>query len=189
MTLPSLRSTIMPFMALAAVAYLVVMVASGARPQRTHFIEFEARGVMAQRNETIVRVNVTSGGTTQTFMRQGTTWVRPGKPNPVDPALGKSIDLAVQFMHTAAPVRMFKPDEVGKDAISEFGLARPELSIRLDDASGFVLEAQFGDLSRDGMLHYMRARGRNLRGKTSRTYYLMSRFVLQEWRKIAKAGP
>lgn len=189
MTLAHLRNAMMPAAALAALAYLVIMVVNGAQPGRTHLVEFEARGVMAQPNDTIVRASVTSDGQTQTFVRQGKSWVRLGDAKPLDADLAKSIDLAVQFMHTAAPVRVFKHGEVDTDAAAKFGLNKAPLSIRLEDAGGLVLEAQFGDLSGDGMLNYMRARGRNLRGRTARTTYLMSRFVLQEWQKVAKARP
>lgn len=186
MTVSALRGYVMPAAALLAVAYLLVMVANGARPERTHLIKFEARGVMAQNQETIVRATVTVAGKSQTFVRQAGSWARPGETKPVAADLAKSIELAVKFMHTAAPVRVLKANETGPDATREFGLAKPALTVRLYDPHGLVLEAAFGKLNRDGMLHYMRARGRNLGRAGARNYFLMSRFVLGEWNKVGR---
>lgn len=186
MTYSALRACFMPAAAFLSLAYLVVMVINGALPQRTHLIKFEARGVMAQDQETIVRATVTLAGKSKTFVRQAKSWVRLGESKPVDADLAKSINLAVKFMHTAAAVRVLKANEVGPGAAAKFGLSKPSLSIRLDDPHGLVLEAAFGNLSRDGMLHYMRARGRNMRRRGPGTYYLMSRFVLHEWQKIGR---
>jgi hypothetical protein len=188
MTYSALRTCFMPAAAFLALAYLVVMVIEGAPPQRTHLIKFEARGVMPQNHETIVRATVTAAGSSKTFVRQGKSWTRLGETKPVSADLAKSINLAVKFMHTAAPVRVLHANEVGPDATTEFGLSKPSLSIRLYDPDGLVLEAAFGKLNRNGMLHYMRARGRNMRSTGSRTYYLMSRFVLSEWQKIGRTG-
>ncbi|MGI9423964.1 MAG: hypothetical protein ACR2PA_12270 [Hyphomicrobiaceae bacterium] len=179
-----LRDLVAPLCAVLALTYLVVMANSGAQPERTHLIKFEARGVMAQNQETIVRATVAKDGNSKTFVRQASGWIRPGETKPVSAELAKSISLAVKFMHTAEPVRVLKGNEVGRDASTEFGLSKPSLTIRLHDAHGLVLEAFFGDLNSEGMLHYMRARGRNLRKTGARKYYLMSRFVQHEWQAV-----
>lgn len=179
-----LQDLIAPIAAALALVYLVVMVVQGAQPVRTHLIKFDAGGVMFQNQDTITRVTVTKGKVSKAFVRHGGSWKRVGKMKPVSAELAKSLNLAVKFMHTADPVRIFKRSEVGGNATSEFGLSNPSISIRLDDAHGLVLEAVFGDLNQDGMLHYMRARGRNLRQGKARQYYLMSRFVQREWQSV-----
>lgn len=166
-----------PLLAVLALAYLVVMVIHGAQPVRTHLIEFEAKGVMAQHPEAIVRVTVTSAAKSVTLVRQAGTWVRLGQAHAIDAKMVKSINLAVKFLHTAEPVRVFKANEVGTKAAIDFGLATPSLSIKLNDAEGVALEADFGNPSSDGLLHYMRIKGRS-------AYYLMSRFVLREWQTV-----
>ena len=178
------RDLLAPLAAVLALAYLAVMVINGSQPERTHLIKFEARGVMAQHQHTIIRATVTKGGKSKTFVRQAGGWVRLGATDPVNADLAKSINLAIKFMHTADPVRVLKRNELGSDASAEFGLSEPSLTIRLDDAHGLVLEASFGNLNREGMLHYMRARGRNMRQTAARQYYLMSRFVHREWQDV-----
>ncbi len=50
----------------------------------------------------------------------------------------------------------------------------------LENASGVVLEADFGNRSNDGLLRYMRLRDRG-------ELYMMSGFVGQEWETVATA--
>jgi len=165
-------------LALLALGYLLLMVIVGTQPERVHLIRFEANGVMVQQPELITRASVISVGKSVSFKRTGAGWQRDGDNAPLAADLIKSIDLAVKFMHTAEPVRVFKASEVAADAATEFGLTKPALSVRLQDNNGTVLEADFGNLSSDGLLHYMRIKGRA-------EFFLMSRFVLHEWQTVA----
>jgi hypothetical protein len=84
-------------------------------------------------------------------------------------------------MHTANPVRVLKPKDISASGPAEFGLDRPRLSITLADASGVVLEADFGNNSGDGFLQYMRLGDRS-------DLYMMSDFVGKEWESVAKGA-
>ena len=172
------RRLIAPLSSVLALAYLVVMVVLGAQPVRTHLIKFEVKGVMTQNPNSIVRATVASAANSVTFVRQAGIWVKLGESDPVSAELAKSINLAVKFMHTAEPVRIFKANEVASNAVTEFGLSTPSLSIKLNDAQGVAMAAEFGNPSSDGLLHYMRVTGRS-------DFYLMSRFVLREWQVVA----
>jgi hypothetical protein len=178
------KSLLGPFAALLALMYLVVMWQAGAPPERTHLIKYEAKGVLTVDPETIVRVTVRGKGGTQTFEKRGGAWFKTahGDGAAVPKAMSDALSLAVRFMNTANPVRVFEANELPADPSKAFGLDDPALSVTLSTENGKVLAADFGNLSSDGFLHYMRVEGRE-------SYFLMSRFVLQEWQKVAKAGP
>ena len=96
------------------------------------------------------------------------------------PPLAEKLSLAVQFMHTAGPVRVMEPDEFRGTDLREFGLDRPVLSIALHAESARALRAQFGDPNPNEMLQYMMVDGRG-------ELFLMSRFVGQEWLAVAES--
>lgn len=170
----------MPVLAALSIAYLALMLAAGAPAERVHLVRYEANGVMAQKPELIVRARVSHAGQTVTFQRMKTGWTRVGDNSSLGEVLAKSLTLAIKFMHTAEPVRVLKASAVAADADAQFGLLQPVLSIRLEDRNSKVLDADFGSLSNDGLLHYMRIKGRT-------EFFLMSRFVLHEWQTVVGA--
>jgi hypothetical protein len=108
--------------------------------------------------------------------------MREGGAPAIEPRLSAALDRAVKFMHTANPVRVLKAEDIAATGRAEFGLDRPRLSITLEDPSGVVLQADFGDANTDGLLRYMRLRDRD-------DLYLMSGFVGEEWEAVAKGRP
>jgi hypothetical protein len=171
----------MPVAALVALAYLVVMLLSGALPERRQLIHAEANGVLRQAPESITRATVVADGIPTAFVRQGSGWVKEGSASQLDAQLTETIDRAVKLMHTANPVRMLDSKEVAESRLADFGLDRPRLSITLEDAGGVVLAADFGNANNDGLLQYMRLIDRG-------DLYLMSGFVGKEWQAVAAGG-
>jgi len=176
-----LRRTVAPLMALAALSYLVAMVLSGALPERRHMIEFQANGVMQVDPATVTRVTVVGGDDEAVFERRADGWIAAGDGEHLDKVRALTLDRAVKFMHTAAPVREFALDELSETAISDFGLDRPSLSVTLENAEGVVLAAHFGDTSNDGILQYMQVEGADV-------VHMISRFVGEEWESVAEAA-
>lgn len=176
MTLVTAQRFVAPVAAVLAVFYLAVMWAAGAQPVRTHLIHFDPKGVMAADPKTVERVRVTSRGRSVVYVRGDGQWRDAQTKQPVADERAKAISLAVKFMRTANPVRVLTQADVGADAVTNFGLATPALSVRLERGGRAVLDADFGNLSSDGFLHYMRVKG-------DPKFYLMSRFVLAEWQK------
>ena len=170
-----------PVAALVALTYLVIMLVTGALPERRQLVHFEANGVLRQAPESITRVTLAAEGMPAVFVRHGGGWIREGSAAPVDAGLAETIDRAVKFMHTANPVRTLEPEEIGRTGLTEFGLDRPRLSVTLEDPRGVVLEADFGNESVDGLLQYMRLRDRG-------ELYLMSGFVGKEWQAAIDGG-
>jgi hypothetical protein len=168
----------MPAAAAVGLVYLVIMLLTGALPERRQLVRSEANGVLRLAPEIIARVTVVvADAIPAVFVRQDSSWVREGSATAVDAQLAETIDRAVTFMHTANPVRVLKPEEVADAGLAEFGLERPRFSITLEDARGVVLEADFGSDSTDGLLQYMRLRDRD-------ELYLMSGFVGKEWQAV-----
>jgi hypothetical protein len=174
---PAVKRAVAAVAGLAAIGYLVVMVVTGALPQSRQRVQFEAKGVMRLAPERITRVELTRGADRAVLIRDGTGWTRDGAGRLPAP-LAEKLALAVQYMHTAAPVRVLEPAELGGTAPREFGLDRPGVSIALHAESGAVLRAQFGGRNPDDMLQYVTIEGRD-------GVVLMSRFVGQEWLAVA----
>jgi hypothetical protein len=177
-----IRRLWMPAVAAVAVTYLMVMLVTGALPERSQLVEFVANGVLRVGPKRITRVTVTADGRSTGFVRQPDGWTREGSGAATDGPLTETLERAVRFMHTANPVRVIEAEELAELGRAEFGLDRPRLSIALEDASGVVLEADFGAANPDGLLQYMRLRGRD-------ELYLMSGFVGKEWETVANGGP
>lgn len=165
--------------ALAAIGYLVAMVVTGALPQQRQRVQFEARGVMQVAPERVARVELIRGADRAVFLRgSGLGWTREGA-GALAPPLAEKLSLAVQFMHTAGPVRVMAPTEVRGTDPGEFGLDRPALSIALHAESARALRAHFGGRNPAELLQYMAVEGRA-------EVFLMSRFVGQEWLEVAE---
>lgn len=164
--------------AMAAIGYLVAMVVTGALPQQRQRVQFEAKGVMQLAPERVARVELIRGADSAVFVRgPGSGWMREGA-GALAPPLAEKLSMAVQFMHTASPVRVIEPDEIRGTDPREFGLDQPALSITLHAESARALRAQFGGLNPEKMLQYMVVDGRA-------ELFLMSRFVGQEWVEVA----
>jgi hypothetical protein len=171
----------MPAAGAVALAYLVIMLVTGALPERRQLVQSEALGVLRLAPESIRRVTVGADAAPAVFVRQADGWVREGSAAAVDAELAQIIERAVKFMHTANPVRALGRDEIADAGLAEFGLEHPRLAITLEDPGGVVLEADFGNESADGLLQYMRLRGRD-------DLYLMSGFVGKEWQAVLDGG-
>jgi hypothetical protein len=165
--------------ALAALTYLVAMTIAGALPQQKQLVKFEAKGVMKLAPESITQVKIEVGSRSAILVRQDEKWVVEGSA-PVAPDLAKRVSMAVQFMNTAAPMRMMDAPELTGSNPREFGLDPPRLRATLFRGNDAVLGPIFGAHNPDDTAQYM-----GLEGKPE--IYLMSRFVGQEWEAVAVA--
>lgn len=162
-----------------ALAFLTVMLVTGALPRQRQFIKFEAKGVMQLAPERISVVALHAGERNAVFVRTPDGgWARDGGA-PLDPAIAKRLSLAVQFMNTSGPVRLIPWSSAGSN-LQQFGLTQPQVSISLFDGGRQVLAAHFGGLNPDGYLQYVAVDGRS-------ELFLLSRFVGEEWDAVAKA--
>jgi hypothetical protein len=163
-----------------ALAFLTVMVVTGALPRQGQFIKFEAKGVMQLAPERISVVALHAGERNAVFVRTPDGgWARDGGA-PLEPAIAKRLSLAVQFMNTSGPVREMQPSEYQWTNPHEYGLDHPQLSVALFEGARPVLAAHFGGRNSDGYLQYVSVEGRH-------ELFLLSRFVGEEWDAVAKA--
>lgn len=168
-------------LALAAVGFLVAMVVTGALPRQRALVEFEAKGVLPMPPERIQRVEIIAAGRRGAFERDGDkAWSREGGGK-LDPALAARLSMAVQFMHTAGPVRTMTAEETRGADPTAFGFEKLELAAALYADGQRVLTFQFGRTNPEGFAQYMR-----LDGKPE--LYLMSRFVGEEWAAVASGA-
>ena len=159
---------------LLALAYLAVMLITGAMPEQRQLVKFEAKGVMQTAPETIDRVEITRGERKASFVRTGDkTWKREDG-GAVSAAAGARLSMAVQMMNTSGPVREIPGEELkGVDA-KPFGLEPPQLAAVLYRGSAPVLSVRFGNRNPEGFMQYMAVQGQP-------QLYLMSGFVGEEW--------
>ena len=166
--------------ALLAVAFLSVMVVTGALPRQRQLVKFEAKGVMQLPPERISTVALQSHDRSGVFVRTPDGgWARDGGA-PLDSAIAKRLSMAVQFMNTSGPVRELQPSEYRGIEQREFGLDHPQISIALFDGARPVIAAHFGGRNPDGYMQYVRVDGRP-------ELFLLSRFVGEEWDAVVKA--
>ena len=146
--------------AVAAIGYLVAMVVTGALPQSRQRVQFEAKGVMQLRPSA-------SGGWSSPAERTAPCWCAAparrgrGKAGVRSPRRSpRQLSIAVQYMHTAAPVRVLDAGGARRRRSTRVRARPPALSIALHAESGPVIRARFGGRNPDDMLQYMAIEGR-----------------------------
>ena len=165
-------------LALLALGYLVVMVVSGALPRQRQLVEFEARGLMREPPESVVRVEVMQAGVQSVFLRNAAGgWILDGT-GPIAAEAAQRVSMAVQFLHTSAPLRHLAQHELVGMTPAAFGLDRPVVAARVHNAQRPLIEVNFGAENPEGTARYMSADGRD-------GVYLISRFVVSEWLAVA----
>ena len=165
-------------LALLALGYLVAMVVTGALPRQRQLIEFEARGLMRQTPESVIRVEVTRAGGRSVFLRDGAGgWILDGG-GPIAPEAARRVSMAVQFLNTSAPLRYLAQKELVGMTPAAFGLDRPVVAARVFNAQGPLIAVNFGVENPEGTAQYMSVDGRD-------GVYLISRFVASEWAAVA----
>lgn len=169
MTRAGLSRTVLPLLALLAIAYLVVMVVLGAQPAQRQLVKFEASGVLRMAPQSVLRVTLGRAGRQVVFVRaKGGNWSLEGGA-----ALGQAvpmhIEIGLKMLHNSGPVREIEPHELIGIDTRPFLLEDP--AIRVEVAGGGELfTARFGALNPEGFLQYMRLDG-------DPRIYLMSRFI------------
>jgi len=159
--------------AVAALGYLIVMLITGALPENRQVVEFEAAGLLTRPPQSIDRIDVALAGKSAEFSRQGAGWIAKNG-TPLEPARAATLERALKIMHNSGPVRVMAPEEIAGSKPESFGFGGASLSVTLSGSGGVLLQAEFGNRNTDGMLQYMRLKGRG-------ELYLMSGFVAKEW--------
>jgi hypothetical protein len=168
---------IAPLVAVAALAYLIAMVVTGALPENRQIAKFEAAGVLEQPPESITRIAVASKDGSYVFVRRGPGWASEAGNGALGAEASKALERALTIMHNSKPVRVLTREDIADSDPEEFGLAKPRLSVTLENAGGVALEVHFGASNTDGILQFMSVNG-------SDRLYLMSDFVGQSWEKM-----
>lgn len=162
-----------------AVGFLILMVATGALPRSKQKVEHRAEGVMELAPERISMVALRAGPRQVLLQRTPAGgWAIDGGDE-LDAAVGERLTLALRFMHTSNPVRVLEPGELNQEALRDFGLVSPRLSVALLEGARPVLAAHFGVPNPDGFLQYVLVDGRE-------QVFLLSCFVGDEWDAVAQ---
>ena len=163
--------------ALLAIAYLVIMVVTGALPRQRQLVEFEARGLMRESPESVVRVEVRRAGDQSVFVRDQGSWMLDGA-GALAPEAARTVSLAVQFLNTSAPLRHLAQKELVGMTPAAFGLDPPVVAASLHSAKGPLIRVTFGADNPEGTAQYLSVNGRD-------GVYLISRFVGSQWSAVA----
>lgn len=174
---PAVRRLLARLCVLCALAYLAIMVITGARPRQAQFVAFEAAGVLAHEPADIGGVRITAADRVWEFTRRDGDWVSADTALPA--AAAQQLELALKILHTARPVRVLR--ESGLDTrAADYGLDQPTHAVEVVVAGQPPLQLAFGGGTPDGALRYMRIEGRP-------AIYLVSNFVPDEWLALADA--
>lgn len=166
--------------AVAALAFLIAMVVTGALPEQRQLVKFEARGVMKLEPDLVTRVEIQRADSKAVLLRApGGGWIAEGGGT-LSAELAQKVSLAVQFMHTAGPIRVIDAADLQGVNLRDFGLDPPVLSVVLFQGPQAVIGARFGTHNPEDTAQYMML-------DASRELVLMSRFVGHEWESVAEA--
>ena len=164
----------------AGLAFLTAMVVIGALPEQRQLVKFEPRGVMKLQPELISRVELHRATGKVALLRIADShWTAEGG-GALSAELSGKLSLAVQFMNTAGPIRIFGAAELQGANVRDFGLDPPRLSVVLYQGTQSVIGARFGAHNPEDTAQYMMLDGHP-------DVILMSRFVGQEWESVAGA--
>lgn len=174
MTRAGLSRTVLPLLALLAIAYLVVMVVLGAQPAQRQLVKFEASGVLRMAPQSVLRVTLGRAGRQVVFVRaKGGNWsLEDGAA--LGQAVPMHIETGLKMLHNSGPVREIEPHELIGIDTRPFLLEDPAIRVEVAGGGGELFTARFGALNPEGFLQYMRLDGHQ-------RIYLMSRFIGAEW--------
>ena len=173
MTRVTLSRSVLPLLALLAIAYLVAMVVLGAQPVQRQLVKFKASGLMLMAPQSAERIALSRAGRQLVLIRtKDGNWTREDRA-----VLGQTapthIETGLKMLHNSGPVREIEPHELIGIDIGPFLLEDPVVRIEVA-GGGETFTAQFGALNPEGFLQYMRVDG-------DQRIYLMSRFIGAEW--------
>ena len=164
-------------LATLALAYYGVMVVSGGLPTYGHFNAAVTAGLLRESPAAVTTVAVQSANTTLVLKQVRGIWQAEDRRElPAD--FASSLRQAIEFMHTAPPVRMLERNEAPA-SLRALGLAPPHYSITLSNELGSLLRLDMGGANPDGILRYLRVPG-------DHQVYLMSGFVGAAWDKVIR---
>jgi hypothetical protein len=166
--------SVMPFLAVLALAFLLAMVVIGAQPRQRQLVTFEANGVLRMAPEEVSRIMLSRGGRHLALARSSAGGWALEASGAVAPAVAAHLDTAVKMLHRSAPVRELVAEELAGVDLRPFGLEDPAIVAALSGPSGHLLTVRFGAHNPEGFLQYMRIEG-------DPRVYLMSRFIGAEW--------
>ena len=161
----------------AALAYLCWMYVVGAPRTHGNLVETQRLGVLKTDPALITNVEITGGELNLAFAKQDNQWRVVGARQGLAKNWRSALVQAVQFMHTAGPVRILSPEATAGIDAAAYGLNPAQLTVRLTGTDGTELTVLFGHIGNDGILQYMKIEG------TPQTY-LMSGFVGAQWYKM-----
>jgi hypothetical protein len=174
----SLLQRVRPWLlATVAISFLLVMIWTGRAPEHAHFNAFEAGGLLREPPESVTQVTLQRAAQQWVGRRVSAQWV-DAHGQPLAAPLAASLEGAVRFMHTAAPVRLLAPAASQTRDLAQFGLSSTALTITLANSNGILLQFALGGQNPDGLLRY---------GRTAEVpgVVLMSGFVGQAWDEVA----
>jgi hypothetical protein len=173
MTRVTLSRSVLPLLALLAIAYLVVMVVLGAQPVQRQLVKFKASGLMRMAPQSGERIALSRDGRQLVLIRaNGGDWTREDRAV-LGQAAPTHIETGLKMLHNSGPVREIEPHELIGIDIGPFLLEKPAIRIEVA-GGGETFTAQFGAINPEGFLQYMRVDG-------DQRIYLMSRFIGAEW--------
>ena len=162
---------------IAACAYLGVMYHHGAAPSHQNLYQGSRGGVLTVAPGTIDSVDLKQGDAPVRLRKRVAQWTLAADNVQLTAAQVAGLAQALDLLHTAAPVRVIAPESLPVSRDETYGFSHDSLAVSLVSEHGVSLEIRFGGRANDGVLQYMRIKGRG-------ELYLMSGFVGEVWRDL-----
>jgi hypothetical protein len=172
-----IRRAAWPLAAGIALIFLVGLALHGQRPE-AGLAPFKAGGLLtAFAPDQAQEVEITSGGKTWRFRRDGETWQSLEMAGPVPAEAPRRIDVALRLLHNSAPLRTITAEEAGPTLASDYGLDDAALRVAVRGPSGASFVIRFGAPNPLGLGRYTRVDG--IAGVP-----LLATYVADSWRQV-----
>jgi len=176
--IPRRRGILLGLAGLAAVGFLLLMVVSGRTRPMSNLVRFEASGLMRETPDVIDRVELTTAGRRLIFTRRERGRWTLGSAGELSAGAASHLEMSLEFMHVAAPVRVMSREEYQAEWLGQYGLDPPRYTLALHRGGRPVLATSFGERNPQQVLQYVRVEGRA-------ELYLLPDFVGREWERVA----
>lgn len=163
-----------------AAGFLALLAFHGERAN-TSMATFQPAGFMAHVAATDVKsVEVLSGGKRWQFARGSDgRWTAPGAPSALPAEQAARLNQALALLRNAAAERLMTPAELGAQALADFGLDAPRLSVTVRAGASTTFSAAFGNANPIGLARYARIGGQD-------GVALLPGYVAEAWERVVE---
>jgi hypothetical protein len=171
-----------PAAAALAFAFLALLALHGERPE-AGLAPFKSAGLLtAFAPEQAREIDITRGGETWFFRREGGSWRAVAAPRAVPVEAAARIETGLRLLRDSGPLRVLAAEEVSPSAATDFALGDGALSISVRAAGAQPFVIRFGAANPLGVARYVRVDGKE-------GVPLLPGYVAESWEQVIGPAP